>query len=128
MNTTSATFGFNLSAWEQAKREAICAIVRAGRRAQMITYADLAKAISSIKIEPHSYAMNGLLDQISKEEDAAGRGILTALVVRQEDGVPADGFWASAADIGRNTQNKDAMWVSEVKRVMEECKTHPLCP
>jgi hypothetical protein len=128
MNTVSTTFGFTPQAWEAAKREATCAIVRAGRRGQTITYSDLVREITSIQIEPHSYAMNGLLDEISKEEDAAGRGILTALVVRKEDGVPAEGFWASALDIGRDIKNKDAMWVTEFKRVLEECKRHPLCP
>ena len=127
-NLSSATFGFTSQAWEQAKLEAICAIVRAGRRGQMISYSELAKQISSIAIEPHSYAMNGLLDQISKEEDAAGRSILTALVVQKEDGAPAEGFWESARDIGRQWTDKDAMWTAEVSRALQHCKKHPLCP
>ena len=128
MSTASTNFGFSKQAWEAAKREAICAIVRAGRLLQMITYSDLAAKISSIQVEPHSYPMNALLDEISKEEDAAGRGILTALVVRKEDGVPAEGFWGSAQDIGRQYKDKDAMWAAEVTRVFGGCKSHPLCP
>jgi hypothetical protein len=128
MTVASTVFGFTYQAWETGKREAMCAIVRAARHEQMITYSELAKAITSIQVEPHDYAMDRLLDEISKEEDAAGRGILTALVVRKEDGVPAEGFWGSAQDIGRQYKDKDAMWAAEVTRVFGECKSHPLCP
>ena len=102
--------------------------MRAGRLGRTITYSELAKQILSIKVEPHSYAMNALLDETSKEEDAARRSILTALVVRKEDGVPAEGFWESARDIGRQWTDKDAMWASEVSRALSDCKKHPLCP
>jgi hypothetical protein len=129
MSAATTIFGFTNQAWEAGKREAICAIVRAAQREQMITYSELARAITSIQVEPHDYAMDRLLDEISKEEDAGGRGILTALVVAKEDRVPAEGFWGSARDIGRQYTNKDAMWTAEVDRVFQECKQkHPLCP
>lgn len=125
------TFGFKEDAWERAKHEAVCAILQSGQKGNLIFYSDLSKQISSITIEPHSYAMDYLLDQISKEEDAAGRGILTALVVLKDEGVPASGFWASAAEIGRDVRDKIACWSNEVARVIPECKKHPLrdkCP
>ena len=102
--------------------------MRAGKKDELITYTDLAKAIVSIHIEPDHFAMNRLLDEISKEEDTAGRGILTALVVLKEDRVPGEGFWATARDIGRVFADKWLFWAEEVKRVMAECKKHPLCP
>jgi hypothetical protein len=128
MSATSTIFGFTNQAWEAAKREAVCAIVRAAQGERMITYSELARAITSIQVEPHDYAMDRLLDEISKEEDAAGRGILTALVVTKENSVPAEGFWGSARDIGRQYTDKDAMWAAEVDRIFQECKKkHPLC-
>lgn len=129
MNSNSGeTFGFDPIAWERAKREAICAIVRAGREENNISYSDLAASIASVRIEPHDYAMNRLLDEISKEEDATGRGILTALVVLKDKGVPAPGFWASAMDVGRKIEDRDVFWLKERERVIKECKNHPLCP
>lgn len=122
------TFGFKPEAWELAKGEATCAIVRVGKRDDFITYSELAAAIKSIHLEPHHFEMNRLLDQISKEEDAAGRGIITALVVLKDERVPGEGFWATARDIGRVWTDKWVFWAEEVKRVMKECKTHPLCP
>ena len=85
-------FGFKADAWERGKREAICAIVRAGRMGAPIFYSDLARQITTIAIEPHSYAMDYLPDEISKEEDAAGRGISTALVVLREEGYRRTAF------------------------------------
>jgi hypothetical protein len=125
---SGVVFGFKAEAWERAKLEAMCAIVRAGRTGNLISYSDLAKKISSVPLEPHSYAMDRLLDEISKEEDAAGRGILTALVVLKDERIPASGFWASAIDIGRDMRDQLTFWAEEAKRVMEECKKHPLCP
>ena len=125
-------FGFKADAWEKGKREAICAIVSAGRREDLISYSDLSKQIISIRVEPHDYAMDRLLDEISKEENAAGRGILTALVVLKEERVPAEGFWASARAMERVMErlidDKWSFWAEEVKFVWRECKRHPLCP
>ena len=39
---SAATFGFPPQAWQEAKLEAIRAIVRAGRQGKTITYSDLA--------------------------------------------------------------------------------------
>jgi hypothetical protein len=124
---TSPIYGFSRDAWERGKLEAICAIVRAGKNGKLTTYTGLSNSIASIRIEPHDFAMIRLLDEISKEEDAAGRGILTALVVLKDEHVPAEGFWASARDIGRVIGDKWEFWAEEVKRVMDECKNHPLC-
>jgi hypothetical protein len=126
--STGEVFGFKADAWERAKREAILAIVSAGRRDQFISYSELAAAIRSVHVEPHDFAMNRLLDEISKEEEAAGRGILTALVVFKGEPVPGEGFWATARDVGRVWSDKWVFWAEEVKRVMKECKTHPFCP
>jgi hypothetical protein len=135
--STGESFGFKAGVWEKAKSEAVRAMVRAGCNGELITYTDLTKQISSISFtdltkqissisfEPHGFALNHLLDQISKEEDAAGRGILTALVVLKEEGIPAEGFWTSAADLGRNIRDKMACWVQELKVVYETCKRHP---
>lgn len=121
-------FGFKPDVWERAKREATCAIVRAGKKDELITYSDLASQIVSIHIEPHDFAMSRFLDEISKEEDAAGRGILTALVVLTDARVPGEGFWATARDTGRVFPDKWVFWAEEVKRVMAECKKHPIYP
>ena len=124
---TGEIFGFKQGAWDLGKLQATCAIVCAGKKDQFITYSELANAVTAIRIEPHDFAMIRLLDEISKEEDTAGRGILTALVVLKDKRVPAEGFWASARDIGRVIRDKWTFWSEEVKRVMGECKNRPMC-
>ena len=47
-----------------------------------------------------------MLGEISSEEDAAGRGMLTVLVVhRAGDMQPGPGFFELAKQLGRNTSN-----------------------
>jgi hypothetical protein len=121
--STDEKFGFTLAAWERAKTEAVRAMVQAGKNDVLLTYSELASHIASIRIEPHDFAMDRLLDEVSKDEHVAGRALLTALVVLKETRIPAQGFWSSAADIGCNVKDKLDFWQQEVARVMQECKT-----
>jgi hypothetical protein len=115
-------FGFSSQDWERAKAEAVKAMVQAGKNDGLITYSELASRITNVTIEPHDFAMDRLLDEISKEEDAAGRAILTALVVLKDTGIPGQGFWSTASDIGRSFPDRLDFWLREVERVMRECK------
>jgi hypothetical protein len=90
---TGETYGYQLGAWECAKKEAIQAIVAQARKGLPIFYSDLTKHIRSISFGPHDYAFHHLLGEISKEEDAAGRGMLSVLVVHKDDGMPGSGFF-----------------------------------
>ncbi|SRR6266481_8821206 len=120
------TYGFKTDVWEKAKKEAIRGILREGLKGKLIFYSDLTKQISSIAFDPHGYEFRHLLGQISSEEEADGRGMLTALVVLKEKGVPGDGYWDLAAQLGRDVSDKLACWAKEVEVVFEQCKRHPL--
>ena len=49
--------------------------------------------------------MNQLLEDLAREEFDEGRPMLTALVVRQSDGRPGNGFAAIALDLyGKNVE------------------------
>jgi hypothetical protein len=54
-----------------------------------------------------------MLREIAAEEEAAGRGILTALVVLQ----PGPGFCSLAGRLGKNTNDMFRRWIKELKRV-----------
>jgi hypothetical protein len=116
------TFGYGTATWEKAKLEAIRAIVR---EAKPIAYSDLAKKISSIGFGPHDHIFHHLLGQISVEEDAAGRGMLSALVVHKDDGKPGPGFFDLAQSLGRDVKDRERCWSEEVKTVLSHCKNHP---
>ncbi|MGA3350277.1 MAG: hypothetical protein ABSC33_14730 [Candidatus Sulfotelmatobacter sp.] len=122
-NVQGQTYGYPKDVWEGAKAEAIRAIVR---RCAPIFYSDLVTHIRSIGFGPHDSAFHYLLYEISVEEDAAGRGMLSVLVVRKEDGMPGEGFWDLAKQLKRDVSDRTQLWSDETKLVMSHCHNHPL--
>ena len=120
---SDSTYGYDRQNWERAKSEAIRAIVG---RARPIFYSELTSGIRSIAFDPHDASFHHLLGQISVEEDAAGRGMLSALVVHKDDGMPGPGFFDLARRLGRNVENKERCWADEARLVLSHCPNHPL--
>jgi hypothetical protein len=111
-------YGYDLKDWEAAKDDIVkllSARVRAG--SGPITYGDLCSTMKSIVIEPHSYALAHLLGAVSDDEDAAGRGMLSAYVVSVDTRVPGGGFFELAEKLARDVRDRDAFWISELRRV-----------
>lgn len=60
----------------------------------MLSYSDLVQQIHAVHLEPHHPRPAHLLGEISSEGDAAGRGMLTVVVVHKVgDMEPGDGFF-----------------------------------
>ena len=84
----------------------------------VIAYSELARRIISCSLEPHGQPLADLLGEISIEEDRAGRGMLSVVVVHKTgDQKPGPGFFKLAQSLGRNTADSDACWVSELNMV-----------
>jgi hypothetical protein len=115
------TFGFPQSDWDAAQREARDAMVAAVQSATgTITYGDLAKKIAAIYFEPDAHIFHELLGQISKAEDAEGRGMLSVIVVHktgEQRGQPGDGFFKLAQELGRDVRDRLKFWATEFERV-----------
>lgn len=118
-----ATYGHHIKAWERAKEEAIKILVR---QRNLVTYSDLAARMRSITFDPHGHDFHALLGQISIDEDAAGRGMLSALVVHKDDGKPGRGFFDLARDLGRDVGDEEMCWAREVDLVLNKADAHPL--
>lgn len=84
------------------------------REGGTISYEDL---VADAGIPPDLH-LAPLLREISTEEDAAGRGMLTAVVVRRSTGLPGGGFFDLAARLGRDTTDRDRCWRDEHARVV----------
>ncbi len=57
--------------------------------------------------------MSEMLGEIAEEEDAAGRGLLTVLVVHKSGNMePSVGFYELAEKLGRNTSDRMKLWVA----------------
>ena len=60
-----------------------------------------------------------MLGEISEEEDAAARGMLSVLVVHKGgDLMPGPGFFDLAASLGRNTTDRLKFWAEEFADVL----------
>ena len=84
----------------------------------MIAYSDLVSEMTSLSLQAHDPRLFHLLGQISSEEDAAGRGMLTVIVVHKVgDMQPGPGFFELAKSLGRDTGDILKCWVEELHRV-----------
>lgn len=111
-------YGYEGADWEKAKAQARDVLIEVARRKDKIAYSELATEITAINIEAHDSRMNHLLGEISSEEDAQGRGMLTAIVVHKSGDLrPGPGFYDLAKSLGKDTSDKDFFWISEVKTV-----------
>ena len=111
--------GFDTEVWERAKEEARQILIQRAREERPIAYSELADNLSTIRISPRSAALAAMLDEISRSEDAAGRGILSAFVVRKGDNqIPGSGFFRLAEKLGKEFDNRREFWKAESQRVI----------
>ena len=89
----------------------------------MITDGDLVKRVHTTHLEPDSLA--ALLGEISEVEDTAGRGMLSVVVVRQDNWLPGGGFFQLAESRGRDVSDRMKCWTEEFKRVQAAWAQRP---
>ena len=110
--------GFSDADWQAAKEEARHTMILTAKARGMITYSDLVKSIRRIKLEAHDIRLSHMLGEISSEEDRAGRGMLTVVVVHKVGNMePGPGFYELANTLGRDTSNLLRCWVDELHAV-----------
>jgi hypothetical protein len=115
---SASTFDVPKLQWEAAKAEATVIMVERAKVRGMIAYSDLASKIRAFPLKAHDPRLFHLLGQISSEEDAAGRGMLTVIVVHKVgDMQPGPGFFELAKSLGRDTSDILKCWVDELHRV-----------
>lgn len=118
MLLSNSDFGIPRETWTAAKQQAKTLMVERAQVRGMIPYSELVKGITALKLEAHDTRLFHLLGEISVEEDAAGRGMLTVVVVHKTgDMQPGPGFFELAQHLGRNTSDILSCWVAELKRV-----------
>lgn len=111
-------YGYTAQEWEAAKNEMLHALVERAKVRGMIPYSELVENVKSIELEPNAFALSALLGEISAEEDAAGRGMLSVLVVHKDgDMQPGPGFFELAGQLGRDTSDILRCWIEELKKV-----------
>ena len=110
--------GFSNEAWDMAKVQAKDILRRVARRQSLIPYSELAARITHAPMEAQDPRFFHFLGEISSEEDDAGRGLLTVLVVHKTgDMKPGPGFFELAQVRGRDVRDPEQCWVEELKKV-----------
>lgn len=111
-------FGFTQAKWDDAKEQARTLMITRASVRGMIPYSELTAKITAIPLAPDSAALAALLGEISTEEDGAGRGMLSVIVVHKVgDMEPGRGFYELATQLGKPTEDQMAFWVAELHRV-----------
>ena len=111
-------YGFEGAQWDAAKQQAKDILVQVAKRKGRMAYSELVAQITALQLEPHDSRLFHLLGEISSEEDKAGRGMLTAIVVHKSgDMQPGPGFFELAKLLGRSTEDPLACWVTEFNKV-----------
>jgi len=111
-------YGYKAEDWEAAKEEMRQILVERVRLRGMISYSDLVSRLETIRMEPDSFALAHMLGEISEEEDATERDMLSVIVVHKDgDMQPGPGFFQLAKKLGRDTSDKTTCWVEELRRV-----------
>jgi hypothetical protein len=111
--------GFSDAAWEAARAEGKAALAECARARKMISYTEFIRHICSITLKtPYDSRLPQMLAEISTEEAKAGRGMMTALVVRKNgDQRPGRGFFELAERLGYDVSDPEKFWVDEVNKV-----------
>ena len=82
---------------------------------------DVAQQFNDRRLHHKSEAMVDLLGEISAEEHAVGRPLLSAVVVRKDEAlpIPGPGFYRLAKELGSMSKGEDKVvfWKAEFRRV-----------
>jgi hypothetical protein len=124
MTGNMAKQGFGDSAWSAAKAEGKAALAQCARERKMISYTEFIHHICSISFEtPYDSRLPQFLAEISMEEAKAGRGMMTALVVRKNgDRMPGQGFFELAGRLGYDVSDPEKFWIEQVNKVFASCQ------
>lgn len=113
-----SNYGFTPKEWAAAKHEVKDLLVDRAKVRGMIPYSELAAKITAVCLEAHDQRLFHLLGELSAEEDASGRGMLSVIVVHKAgDMQPGPGFFELAKQLGRDTSDILKCWIVELKKV-----------
>lgn len=118
MLRSASDFGISQQDWATAKEQARTAMVERAKVRGMIPYSDLVNEVSAVSFHAHDTRLFHLLGEISMEEDEAGRGMLSVVVVHKHgDMQPGPGFFLLGKTLGHDTNDLLEFWVAQLHKV-----------
>lgn len=110
--------GFPPEAWKQAKVEARGILYAVAKKRGTIAYSHLVSQIHSIALDAYDTRLDNFLGEIAREDDDAGLGLTTVVVVHKTgDQLPGPGFFGMAESQGRRVDDPIEFWSNELNRV-----------
>ena len=97
------------------KEEMRAIMIEQARARQTIPYSELAMRVPTAYLHPRSFQFASLLQEIGREEIEAGRGVLPAVVVRKDSGMPGGGYFGSTACMGHESAELEAWWRDDLE-------------
>jgi hypothetical protein len=111
-------FRITAADWTAAKEEAKAAMIERAKVRGAIPYSDLVTKIHAVRFQAHDMRLFHLLGEISVEENDAGRGMLSVVVVHKRgDMEPGPGFFVLGEHLGYNTRDLLKFWTDQLKKV-----------
>lgn len=92
-------------------------LIDQARRSRLVTYSEVAEAVrpySAVRLERPFSPLHAWLGNVSRFEVAAGRPMLSAIVVTQDTGRPGEGFGPFAAEeLGMDVSDESTFWIHQ---------------
>jgi hypothetical protein len=102
-------------------------LISRAKKGELITYSDLVGRIRDRKVNPNSSLLSLWLSEISEGEYQAGRGLLSAVVVRKgprRRGIPGIGFFKLTPLSRCKPENHAKCWRRAVDKVFAHWRRH----
>jgi hypothetical protein len=101
------------------EREILRILIKKAKQARLITYRELSSQLHTAKLAANGPHLSSLLTSISLAESEAGRGLLSAIVVRKDSGIPGVGFFRRCTP-GVKVRDFRRRWEAELAKVFNE--------
>lgn len=105
--------------WERLKQEMRTVLIGLARLRVTICYSDLAAQLTTAQLHHRAPLFHRLLDEMCREDEAAGHAVLASLVVRKDTGMPGAGYFVIAARDGHDLSDPVAYWQEQFQRACD---------
>lgn len=121
-----AKYGHTLTSWNKAKEETKNILISFAKLAKPTYYVDLAHRLSPIiTFTEDDAGMFAMLNEISKEEYTAGRGMLSCMAVNRDNEKPAENFYEFAMELGEKYDDREKFYIKQFEIVTDYWGKHP---